>query len=184
MKAKRVRLILRSEYEGKYLFPLFRRIDKGTQGQWSGWEFLKGGIEKNEKSIDAGLREYNEETGLNYKLIKDAIIKLNIPANVIVRRGKNKGNIELIDTYFADMPYIDPSLFELDKQEHDLVEYFNKYNVVLKLADNLKKNIVMDFIAFKYTLNKLGYHECDSFMDYTLLVNLQNKISSSNKYLN
>jgi len=176
MKAKRIRLILRSRYSDEYLFPLFRRIDKGTEGQWSGWEFLKGEIEKNEKSLDAVFREYEEETGLNYKSIENSIIKFNIQGNLIVRRGKNKGNIELIDTYFANMPYVNPSLFILDKHEHDLVEYFDRHDVLIRLADNLKKNIIMDFIAFKYTLNKLGYYEHDFFIDNKLLTDVQSKL--------
>jgi 8-oxo-dGTP pyrophosphatase MutT (NUDIX family) len=37
---------------------------------WKGWEFPKGGIQKNEKAIDAVKRELKEETGLKSLQIK------------------------------------------------------------------------------------------------------------------
>ncbi len=49
---------------------------------WRGWEFPKGGVEKNETERDAAMRETNEETGLKrLKVVKRAgmVIEYDYP---------------------------------------------------------------------------------------------------------
>ena len=63
------------------------------------WQMPQGGIDKNEDSFDAALRELKEETSIiNVKLIKEIQeeITYNLPQNLlgIIWRGKFKGQTQ------------------------------------------------------------------------------------------
>jgi len=173
---KRVRGIIRTSYQNEELYPLFLRKKKDGPTQWRGWEFLKGGIKPNESPLEAMFREFEEETGLNSQAIENKIYSLDIPKNVIKRRGKKKGQVEVIKTYLIDMPYVDKRLIRIDPEEHEKVEYFDRVDVIFKLLNNLKKGLIMDFFAFKESLVMLEHYEHEKFMSDIYSKTLVDKI--------
>ena len=86
---------------------------------WKGWEFPKGGIEKNETFILAVKREIGEETGLKIKNIK----KFNL-------RGKYRYNKEYKDRrgfigqeYVLFSAEVRKNKVKLDKLEHSAYKW-------------------------------------------------------------
>lgn len=104
---------------------------------WKGWEFPKGGLEKNEKLEDAVKREVKEETGLN---VKKDVKKLNFSGRYhYQKKSLSKGK-------FAGQSY---SLFaveankgkvKLDEREHSDYIWLDFENAIKKLTwKNQKK---------------------------------------------
>ena len=97
---------------------------------WLGWEFPKGGIEKNETGKDAVLRELREETGLKLKKFSDL-------SDI---RGKFEYNEELADRpgimgmgwkLFAIKVFFDD--VKIDKKEHSSYKWLDfkqAYNIL------------------------------------------------------
>ncbi len=108
-------------YSGKEYLILKRKL------HWKGWEFAKGGVEKEEKIKDALIREIKEETGQKPLNIK----KFDIS-------GKYKYKKELSDregvigqTYTLYAAEIKKSRIKIDKKEHSIYKWV-EYKTALK----------------------------------------------------
>jgi 8-oxo-dGTP pyrophosphatase MutT (NUDIX family) len=103
---------------------------------WIGWEFPKGGIEKNENVIASAERELKEETGLHPRKIK----KFNI-------KGKYYYDKEYPDrpgfkgqTYTLFVAEVKKGKVKLDKKEHSAYKWLGFKEALKKLRwTNQKK---------------------------------------------
>ena len=95
---------------------------------WQGWEFPKGGIEKNENIIGAVRREVKEETGLKVKKIIDMKIKgrFDYGRELPDRPGflGQKWKLYAVEVF--------PGKVKLDRIEHDNFKWLN-FNSAYKL---------------------------------------------------
>jgi len=127
------------------VFLVTYRINKETKLQeylllkrklhWRGWEFPKGGIEKNENLFAAAKREFKEET--NLKAIK--IKKFNVS-------GKFKYNKILSDrpgyigqTYQLFSVEVKAGRVKLDKKEHSTYVWLPYEKAIKKLTYKTQK---------------------------------------------
>ena len=100
---------------------------------WKGWEFPKGGIEKNEKILDAVKREIKEETGWEALKIK----KYNFS-------GKYKYKKKLLDRknfcgqtftlYSAEIEKTRKNKIKIDKKEHSKYKWLKFKKAIRKLT--------------------------------------------------
>jgi len=119
---------------------LFDKIDKNhfflmlhRKLNWSGWEFVKGGIETGEEPKEAVLREIKEETGLlNVELIK----KVAGPVEWFAGNTKYVYNIFLLRANKND-----PIILATDIVEHDGFEWVEQQKVLEMLTHNDNKHI-------------------------------------------
>ncbi len=90
---------------------------------WKGWEFVKGGVEKNESPIKASKREVFEETGLKPLIVKDHHFygyykyKKNLPERPFIGQS--------FALYSAEVP---DKKVKVDTDEHSIYAWlpFNK----------------------------------------------------------
>ncbi|MBI2628523.1 NUDIX domain-containing protein [Candidatus Pacearchaeota archaeon] len=98
---------------------------------WKGWEFTKGGVEKNEPEMLTVMREVKEESGLT-------------PVRIINHRKKGKYNYKKI---LPDRPYLGQkySLYsaqvsnkskkiKIDKHEHEIYKWVDFQEAIKTLS--------------------------------------------------
>ena len=138
MKIKHgVTAILFDEKEGKLQLLIMHRVLN-----WSGWEFVKGGIDAGENPEEAVLREIEEETGLR---------KVSIHTRLQSRISWASNGTEYHYVPFlikADMS--EPLDLEQEIIEHDGYKWVSKDEVEKFLTHNDNKKI------FKEALGVLG----------------------------
>jgi 8-oxo-dGTP pyrophosphatase MutT (NUDIX family) len=128
---KGIFLVVYSEEHGKIKYLILKR-----KLHWKGWEFPKGGIEKNEPINKAIIREAREETGLNPLMIK----KFNV---------KNKYNYDKLypdragfkgQTFSLYATKVNKREIKLDKIEHSGYKWLEFNEAIKKLTwTNQKK---------------------------------------------
>ncbi len=105
---------------------------------WQGWEFPKGGIEKNETKIQTVKREIKEETGLKIKKIR--IYKLSGKYNYhkkFIDRPNFKGQ-----TYTLYSAEVYGSKVKIDEREHNQFKWLEFEEAYRKLTwKNQKKSL-------------------------------------------
>jgi 8-oxo-dGTP pyrophosphatase MutT (NUDIX family) len=107
----------------KYL--LFKR-----KLHWFGWEFLKGGIEKKEKTLMAVKRELFEETGLTYLKIK----KYNKTGKYYyLKEYKDRPKIKG-QTYSLYSIQVEKDRVKIDKTEHKTYKWLKFKRAIKKLT--------------------------------------------------
>ena len=131
-------------------------VAKRIDNQRNFWQMPQGGLDKNEKYLDAAYRELKEETSIiNVKLIKelDGLIAYELPKNLlgIIWKGKYRGqqqkwflmrffgdekeiNIKTKNPEFLDWKWVD-----LDKITDLVVDF--KLHVYEELKEKVK-NII------------------------------------------
>lgn len=118
-----VTAIIYDEKKGRRFFLILHRVLN-----WSGWEFVKGGIDNNESPKDAVLREIDEETSLS--------------GVSIVAMLPEKFSWTAKDTKYVYVPFIlKGDMEEIINLEQDIIEH-----------DNFKwveENEVKDFLTHK-----------------------------------
>jgi len=113
----------RTKEEIKYLI-LKRKL------HWVGWEFPKGGLEKNESMSKAIKREIKEETGKLSFNIK----KFHVSGKYKYNRGlKDREDIDG-QTYSLYSAEIKPSLIKIDKKEHSDYRWLSFEKALRKLT--------------------------------------------------
>jgi len=97
---------------------------------WRGWEFPKGGLEKNEKARDCVKREVMEECGL--KPIKIIDLKINGKFRYKKEFSDRKGFVGQSWRLFCAL--VEGNKIKIDKLEHDGYKWvdFNKAIKMLK----------------------------------------------------
>lgn len=120
-------------------FLVFHRIKN-----WRGWEFLKGGLMKNESEADCLKREVREETGAKrYRVLAKTkhLIKYKWPKNFLKDRHKFQGAtgrlfiVELFD-----------KKVRIDRTEHDRFKWVSAKDAFKCLTYKNQRN------ALKYVL--------------------------------
>lgn len=90
---------------------------------WKGWEFPKGGVEGNETSKEALIREIKEETGLKKFEIKARLTKS--------REFTNEGVLHSFNTFLVEANMNVPVV--INQQEHDNYLWAQKDKIMDKL---------------------------------------------------
>ncbi|MCR4335036.1 MAG: NUDIX domain-containing protein [archaeon] len=134
MKEKHgVTAIIYDERDGKRYFLILHRILN-----WTGWEFLKGGIDKDELPEQALLREIDEESGLSQvKIISNLPQKFNWVAK---------------DTKYVYTPFVlrgnmnEPIDLEQEIIEHDAFKWVEQNEVESFLTHEDNKRIFKEAI--------------------------------------
>ncbi len=115
---------------------------------WKGWEFPKGGLEKNENLIDTIKRELKEETGL--KPLKIKSFKIHGKYSYKKEYPERIGFIgQSYSLYSAE---VKKQKAKVDRREHSNYKWFKFDKAVKKLTwGNQKKclNIVNDWLMEK-----------------------------------
>ena len=111
---------------------------------WSGWEFVKGGIEKGEIPTKAVLREIKEETGLENV---DIVRKVVGPIEWLARDTKYIYNVFLVKadkkktlTLATDIVEHDDFKWVEEKQVLQMLTHNDNKDVFNKAMDWLKEN--------------------------------------------
>ncbi len=107
-----------------YFLILHRRLN------WTGWELLKGGIEKGESYKEALIREIKEETGIEEVNIIKEVGKIEFIAN----NKKLSYKCFLIETKMCDV--------KLDKREHNSYKWANYEEALNLLTHDTDKNML------------------------------------------
>lgn len=126
--------IIFDEKKGKRFFLILHRVLN-----WSGWEFVKGGIDKGESPEIAVLREIDEETSLeNIKVISTLPEKVSWTAN----------NTKYVYVPFILRGYMD-ELINLDQEviEHDEYKWVRENEVESFLTHNDNKKIFREALG-------------------------------------
>ncbi len=135
--------ILFDEVNKKYFFLLLHR-----KLNWSGWEFVKGGIEPSEDSKQAVLREIKEETGLeNVRLL----CKVAGPIE-----WKSKDTKYTYDIFLLKANKNDKIFLALDIVEHDDFEWVKQERVEQMLTHNDNKVVFKKAILWLKEYGKSG----------------------------
>ena len=112
---------------------------------WKGWEFPKGGLEKNENIIDTIKRELKEETGL--KPLKIKSFKIHGKYNYKKEYPERIGFIG--QSYFLYSAEVKKDGVKIDQREHSNYKWLEFDKAIKKLTwPNQKKclNIVNDWL--------------------------------------
>lgn len=133
MKLKYRRGIFLVVYAGEkgkiYYLILKRRL------HWKGWEFPKGGIEKNESDKKAIKREIKEETGLKLIIIK----KFNIGGKYEYKKLLNDRKEFKGQTYKLFAVKVNLGKVKIDKIEHSGYKWLEFSDAIKKLTWNNQK---------------------------------------------
>ncbi len=142
MKTKKgVTAVVFDKKNDKAYFLLMHRVLN-----WKGWEFVKGGIDKNETPEEAVLREVEEETGL----VKVAIISRLTRKIVWTHNGTRYDYIPfLIKANMEDKINLDQEIIE-----HDNHAWVDLENALAMLTHKDNKKILEEAVE---TLKNLGW---------------------------
>ena len=123
----------------------------------SAWQMPQGGIDENEKAVDAVRRELQEETGIiSIKIIKqsDKTYTYDLPDNLIgkIWKGKFKGQKQ---TWFLAEFTGEDSEIKLDQKNPEFkkwkwVDLKELPNLIVPFKKKLYQDLIDEFQAFIY----------------------------------
>lgn len=128
---KAVFIVVYSITNGKIYYLILKR-----RWHWIGWEFPKGGIEKNENILNSVKREAFEETGQEILKIK----KFNISGKYSYKKELKDRPGYTGQTYTLFSAQIKKVRVQIDEKEHSNYKWisFEKANKILKWSNQKK----------------------------------------------
>ena len=143
---------------GVMLFNTSKQIFVGKRiDNKSAWQMPQGGIDQNEKAVDAVRRELQEETGIiSIKIIKqsDKTYTYDLPDNLIgkIWKGKFKGQKQ---TWFLAEFTGEDSEIKLDQKNPEFkkwkwVDLKELPNLIVPFKKKLYQDLIDEFQAFIY----------------------------------
>ena len=143
---------------GVMLFNTRKQIFVGKRiDNKSAWQMPQGGIDQNEKAVDAVRRELQEETGIiSIKIIKqsDKTYTYDLPDNLIgkIWKGKFKGQTQ---TWFLAEFTGKDSEIKLDQKNPEFkkwkwVDLKELPNLIVPFKKKLYQDLIDEFKAFIY----------------------------------
>lgn len=108
---------------------------------WIGWEFPKGGIEKNESEIEAVKREIKEECGLKPIKIKKYALKGKYFYDKKTRLDRKGYCGQSYKLYSVQVP-LNSDRIKIDKKEHSSYKFLGFKNAIKALTwEDQKKSL-------------------------------------------
>jgi len=143
---------------GVMLFNTSKQIFVGKRiDNKSAWQMPQGGVDRNEKAVDAARRELQEETGIiSIKIIKqsDKTYTYDLPDNLIgkIWKGKFKGQTQ---TWFLAEFTGKDSEIKLDQKNPEFkkwkwVDLKELPNLIVPFKKKLYQDLIDEFKAFIY----------------------------------
>jgi len=119
--------------DGKIEYLLLKR-----KKHWTGWEFTKGKIEKNETKKEAAIRESEEESGLKVLGIK----KFNVHGKYFYKKILEDRPEVIGQTYDFFAARLKKGKVKLDKKEHSKYKWMSFDEAMKKLTwPNQRKSL-------------------------------------------
>jgi len=116
---------------------------------WKGWEFVKGGLKKSEKILDAVKREIKEETGVS----GIEIGKFNVSGKYKYDKEFKEREGVIGQTYTLYSARINKGKIKLDKLEHSKYKWVSFKRAMKKLTFANQKKCLE--IVHKYLENEI-----------------------------
>ncbi len=133
---------MKGKYRHAVFVVVYSKTEKGIEylllkrkHHWTGWEFVKGKIEKFETKRMTARRETKEETGLKILKIK----KLNIHGSYKYKKGLKDRPGVIGQTYHLFFVEVRKGKVKIDRKEHSGYKWLAFNEAVKKLTWNNQK---------------------------------------------